>query len=240
MSLSIAKVLEVAEAIATSLGQDLGEVEDQFTELAGARLREDLLDHLDGTVLVVDESGSEDAESVAMVIALGVEDTAALERTLEAVLRKRGLHAGRKTNEYRGQRVHDLNLGLFEASWAFIDGAVLLGVGADGGRSLRKLIDAGEDRKGGVEAGPWSKQVEARLAHAGEDWQWFSISDASGDTEDLGDAIRAELESRIPGAPEAVIELTVGLVELMARFELLTSVTTTRFGRGRIVARQVF
>ena len=121
------------------------------------RLKEDLLDHLGGELMALsdaseiadeDEAGNP-ANPLAAIngqcMVLSLRDGAAFGKSVETMLRARGLHAARKTEEYQGAKVHRMTLaGVLELEYAITDDMLLLALGrSESARaSLRGVLDA--------------------------------------------------------------------------------------------------
>ena len=130
---------------------------DMMTAMAEelkVRLKEDLLDHLGGELMMLSDASElgDDAEAgdplaaiSGQCMVLSLRDGAAFGKSVETMLRARGLHAARKTEEYQGAKVHRMTLaGVLEMEYAITDDMLLLALGkSDGARaSLRGVLDA--------------------------------------------------------------------------------------------------
>lgn len=129
---------------------------DMMTAMADelkVRLKEDLLDHLGGEVLLLNDADPEaelddDSPLAAvgdMCMVFSLRDGAAFGKSVETMLRARGLHAARKTEEYQGAKIHRMTLlATIPLEYAVTDDLLLLAIG-DGERSrasLRGVLDA--------------------------------------------------------------------------------------------------
>ncbi|MEZ6035983.1 MAG: hypothetical protein R3F29_00790 [Planctomycetota bacterium] len=150
----------VAEAWATfgdQVPMSFDDAMQAFADATKVRLKEDLLDHLAGEMMSVQdveammnaEFDPDEDNPMAMldgtVYGIGLKDGAAFGKSLETALRARGMHAGRKTEEYGTHQVHRLKLGgLIELEYVVTDDLLLLGVGNGEGtsRALRSVLDA--------------------------------------------------------------------------------------------------
>ncbi len=239
-SLNIDKFLEIVDGIAQGFGESLEDAEDQFEDQTGLRLRADLLDHIDGSMLVVSKGNAMDEESIGYTIAFGIKNTEALEKSVESLLEDQGFMSLRKKEEYRGITVSKINFfGAVDISWAFTDGALVFGFSpGEAGAGVRELLDASADRKSGKDPEKWPDPVRARLAKAGQGYQWLSVTDESENVEELAEGLQVLAEDE--GAPEELADAVVSWIRLMGRFDLLTYVSTTKFERGRILARSIW
>ena len=130
---------------------------DMMTAMAEelkVRLKEDLLDHLGGELLALDDAGNlgdddEEGDPMAALngqcFVLSLRDGAAFGKSVETMLRARGLHAARKTEEYQGAKVHRMTVaGFVEIEYAVPDDMLLLAIGRNesGRAALRGVLDA--------------------------------------------------------------------------------------------------
>ncbi|HEX6812346.1 MAG TPA: hypothetical protein VF384_12030 [Planctomycetota bacterium] len=144
--------------------EQLAQTEASFREKAKLRLREDLLDHVGGEVMLLGDL----REFVAQVIeaesdgtrpdpnrlfadyciGIALHDGAAFATSIETLLRSVGLHAARKTEQYRNTKIHELRLGgAVTVEYAIVDDLALCVVGARGNGAgyLRAALDAHAD-----------------------------------------------------------------------------------------------
>jgi hypothetical protein len=129
---------------------------DMMTAMAEelkVRLKEDLIDHLGGEMMLLSDAGDlgddEDDSPMAavgdMCMAFSLRDGAAFGKSLETMLRARGLHAARKTEEYQGAKIHRMTLAaVLPLEYAVTDDMLLLALGDGEGvrASLRGVLDA--------------------------------------------------------------------------------------------------
>lgn len=161
MPLDLGVLYTSAEQIVTMLEAEMPmSWPDMMTAMAEelkVRLKEDLLDHLGGELMVLsdaseiadeDEAGNP-ANPLAAIngqcMVLSLRDGAAFGKSVETMLRARGLHAARKTEEYQGAKVHRMTLaGVLELEYAITDDMLLLALGrSESARaSLRGVLDA--------------------------------------------------------------------------------------------------
>jgi hypothetical protein len=162
------------------------DAEAAFAEACKVRLKEDLLDHVGTELLVVGDDvppdePDEDADdpfAAAMAAAQGcfalhLKDGKAFGENIEKLLRARGLHAARKSEEYRGTKVSQLKLGLFELEYAVTADLLLLALGKDDSahKSLRGVLDEAADRAAGRKPAEQPEAIKSRLARMPGGWQ---------------------------------------------------------------------
>jgi len=160
-----------------------------FTEGTKVRLKEDLLAHLGKEMLVVQDTSAmsldaEDLENdfednpMAMlsgsVFGFSLADAAAFDKSLETALRSRGMHVGRKTQDYANAKIHRMKLaGLIELEYVVTNDALLLAIGGDEGtqRTLRSVLDT---RAAGD--GELPENVQQRVADMQAGWCGLSVT----------------------------------------------------------------
>ncbi len=172
--------------------------EQAFAKAMKVRLKEDLIDHLGSEMMTAQENlGAGDASddeddadgmgsgmSAAMkplsgtCFCVGLRDGKAFAASLETLLRGRGLHAARKTEDYQGEKVYDLRIGgVVEVEYVVADDLLLvtIGGGDKGKRALRAVLDERAARRSGKQAGELPKAVQERLAAVPAGWNNISI-----------------------------------------------------------------
>jgi hypothetical protein len=131
------------------------EVQAEFARDMKVRLKEDLIDHLGDELLTVQDMNvaldeDEDAASPFAAIegtcfAIQLRNGRAFGESLEKMLRSRGLHASRKTEDYQGLKLHSMRLaGLVEVEYAVADDMLVISIGSDESskQSMRSVLDA--------------------------------------------------------------------------------------------------
>lgn len=158
----------VMEAIPEAT-KDLAQMEAAFVEGVGVRLREDLLAHLGGTVLMATDAApdadSEFGAMTTMCLGLELRDGAAFGRSVETVLERAGVLEMRKSERYRDTDVHRVTLpGIgIKVYWAITDRLFLVAAG-DGGRArLGSILDASAAAARGETPPALRKEVLERL-----------------------------------------------------------------------------
>ncbi|MBL8754015.1 MAG: hypothetical protein JNK15_12015 [Planctomycetes bacterium] len=151
---------DVVASVWGELGDEVpmtfADVEKAFADATKVRLKEDLIAHLGDEIVALQDMQAMAAGAAAadeddplagmqgMCLAITLRDGKAFGESLETALRSRGMHAGRKTEEYEGTKVHRLAVGgLFEIEYATTDDLLLVGLGKDDStkRALRSLLD---------------------------------------------------------------------------------------------------
>lgn len=136
-----------------------------FNEMTKIRLKEDLLDHLGKEMLSVQsvealkdmDLGDDDpaAFMAGTVYGIALTDGKAFGESLEKALRSRGMHVGRKREEYANVQINRMKIaGMFPLEYVVTDDMLLVAVG-DGeatGRALRDVIDTRAAGENGVPA----------------------------------------------------------------------------------------
>ena len=127
-----------------------------FTEATKVRLKEDLIDQLGNEIMTVQdvEALTSDAaidieeDPTAMlsgsVYGISLRDGDAFGTALDKAMRARGLHVGRKTEDYANVQVNRMKLaGMVEIEYVVTKDLLLLGIGGQEGtkRILRDILD---------------------------------------------------------------------------------------------------
>lgn len=126
-----------------------------FAEATKVRLDDDLIAHLGREMLMLDDldpeaDAMEDEDMAGSMlagscIAVALRDGKAFAQSVETLLRSRGLHAARKSEDYAGTKVYRLVVaGIVEIEYAITDDLLLLVIGEREGarRNLRAVLDA--------------------------------------------------------------------------------------------------
>lgn len=244
-------------------GELLGEFDrdammDSFRGETGFDLQADFLDRLTGEVAVLEAPADEDAEpgmaggmSIGMMLggsmclAFGLDDATVFAETVDKLLRQTGLHAARKTSEYRGRDLYSLTVGGFlQFDYGFVDGAMLLSMGPGGGDVIRGVVDRAVARAEGQEAAAWPDGVTSRLEQVTGTWRDLSVSRNVLDPNLIVMAVEESLGGMGPGGamPEELDERTVRVIETLVRlqkeFDLETQVSVGRYEDGRLLLQR--
>ena len=217
-----------------------------FTEATKVRLKEDLFDHLGDEFLAYQDSESlteanaavfEDDDPTAMfvgsVYGISLRDSKAFGESLETALRSRGLHVGRKQEDYGNVKINRMRLlGLVELEYVVAGDVLLLGLGSDEGsrRALRSVLD---QRASGEAELPES--VKEHLAAMPAGWNGISVMPLAPLLEGIVMALEASDEF---GEEMAVVgPILKGLAGDMKRLGIDQLVSTTYVDDGSMVGR---
>ncbi len=217
-SVSVIKLGVIYDVIAKVWGE-LGEavpmtfadVEAGFAEAAKVRLKEDLIAHLGDELMMLQDpqalaSGVADEEDPTAMFngscfGIALRDGKAFGESLEKVIRSRGLHASRKTEEYQGLKVHRMRLaGLVEIEYAVTDDLLLVGVGTseDSQKALRSILDT-QKTPGDGSVPAVAKDATAAMP-AG--WNGISVTAMSGYLNGMMVGMEAAMNQSMSGVPD--------------------------------------
>lgn len=227
-------------------------VEEGAREALGIDLQKDLLGALDGQLLLMNdttanfEAGAAEEEESEMqglyTVVVGLRDPASFETMLERVLRSRGLHAARKTAEYRGTKIRSMSVLVGQLHYAFVAEGVVFGVGPAGADNLRKIVDQSLARAEGQAPAALDERVAKRLALLAPGWRDLGTSSLNLSASAMQGVLQmafADLERDADGGPgeevlgamEKALDAFVGLAK---RFDLLASVAAMKIEPGRV------
>lgn len=238
VSFNVPALIEAAKEMLAGGEFTFEQAEEQVAQNLGLQLRADLLDHIAGTAMW-GTSVDPEFEDVSIYVALGLKDGAAFEKSIDKALRSQGMHAGRKTEEYRGRNTYQLNLGFFALTWAFTDKALLLGFGTEPGEAVRVMLDGDNARVAGDDPEPWPAEIAKRIEALPQGWGMISIAwgGALG-VEATADALLADaLPYPENELEERAAQLLREFVQLCGRFDVLSSVTGTYMGKSKATTR---
>jgi hypothetical protein len=230
------------------------EVEQWFQDSLGIGLAADLVDPLTSEPAILspsEPSRDADPDSLAAsvggtVVALRVKDPQRFGEAIETMLRKRGLHAARKTKEYRGFQVRTLPLaGFVELNYSIAGSVVVIGLGAGSVAVLREVLDGVAARQAGEEPAALPSHVSERLQGVGE-WQGLSVGDLASGLAQVADSLPAACTS--PGAPawmaiaaRVVEAFRLGdLARLLRAHGLAEIVSVSAFPKGGVRVRYIW
>ena len=210
-----------------------------FAEQMKVRLKEDLVDQLGNELLMlqeVDDAGADPDDPLAaldgLCFALTLRDGKAFGASIETMLRARGLHAARKTEDYQGTSLHRLRLGgLVELEYATTDDLLLIGLGGGeaSSRSLRSLLDARANPDAAPELPAPAKE---RLALLPADWSALSVTRMQASLEGSATMIESAMAQSMGDVPPqlgGVLQMLRQVGGELERFGLQTMVATNRF-----------
>jgi hypothetical protein len=172
--------VEVAELLGEQIPYTRAELEGLFTEFTGVRLKEDLIDHLGEEALHVQgkiELGVVDEDELGLsgyCFGLSLKNPQAFEQSIDKMIRQRGLHTGRKREDYRGCQVQHLKA--FELYYAIAEDLLLVAIGDAGAKELRAVLDQMQAVRAGAGDDAPGKGVVERLPLVWQDWNAISIS----------------------------------------------------------------
>ncbi|MGE0142639.1 MAG: hypothetical protein AB7I19_08360 [Planctomycetota bacterium] len=232
-------------------GEDVFELLEQVSSEFGVDVRHDLFGAFDGQLLLLNDSlagleamaegdEDEDAEVAGLYSGvIGLRDAKAFESTLEKLLRSRGLHAARKTTEYRGVAIRTMNVAIVQFSYAIVNEGIAFGVGKIGVDSVRSIVDASLAATDGQRQIRFPEPFAERRRRIGDDWRDFQISSSAGYAGILKDVMAGELEDLDDPVGFAVVNDIVmpaleAWLELAPRFDLERSLSAMRLVPGRL------
>lgn len=194
------------------------QLEAQFTTFTRLDLVADVLGQIGSEYLRVDdaaaaldpteelpeqvEKANEQFSNACFVVRL--QDGARFGKDLDTAIRARGLHVGRKREDYAGTRIHRMNLlGMFPIEYAVTGNLFVLGVGDGEGtqRNVRGVLDAVVAEANGAAAPGLAAPVTSRLEGWPEGWSGIDVAS-------LGEAL------------EGVIGSFEGVEAMLARSDL--------------------
>ncbi len=198
----------LARDVWTSLGDaapmSFDDAMDGFTEMTKVRLEQDLIAHLGDEVLVVqdveavrsfdfDDLESDPAAMLAgTVYGIALRDGRAFDQSLETMLRARGLHVGRKREEYAGVQINSMRLlGLIEIECVVTDDLLL--IAASGNEATRTALAGVLDTRaaGGVGVPDVVRQHTAAMAPG---WNGIAVTPVAATFEGIVAALQASGE----------------------------------------------
>ena len=236
--------------------------ETQFTAYTKLRLVEDVLSLIGdeymriddpAAVLEYDEDMPESVENAQdqfgnSCFVLQVRDGKTLGRNLDTAIRSRGLHVGRKSEDYATTKIYRMNLlGMLPIEYAVTDSLLLLGIGESEGtrQNLRGVLDAVS--AGQAEPTEFPPEVMQRLEGLPEDWSGIDVASITEVLDGLIASL-AEWEAWLveedidpedidEGMWWAALELAKALRPELARESAATVVTVDYFGKDRYLSR---
>lgn len=229
------------------------EAQTAFAEQMKVRLKEDLVDHLGSEWLTVQDleagmgaSADEDTSPFAAFegscFAIHLRDGKAFGESLEKMLRARGLHASRKTEDYQGLKLHRLRLaGLVEVEYAVADDMLLLALGSGEAskKSMRSVLDA---RAHPAAAGELPAAVKDTVGSLPGGWSGLSATSMSSLCTAMATAFEQAFRVSAGGMePPAEFEMVLGVMKGLGaeleRFGLKTMLAATYTKPNGMVSR---
>jgi len=170
-------------------------LEQQFTALTKIDLIEDVLAQIGDEYLRIDDAAAaplldeeedfdEDLDRAHTMFGntcfvVRVRDGRSFAKSLDTAIRARGMHVGRKREDYLGHRVYRLNLlGMLPVEYAVTDTLFVIGIGESEAtrQNLRGVLDAVEAESSGAQALPLSAEVLERLRGLPEGWGGIEVT----------------------------------------------------------------
>jgi hypothetical protein len=171
-------------------------------------------------------------------VGIALRNGKAFGESLEKILRSRGLHAARKSEDYADTKVHRLAIGaMLEVEYAVTDDLLLLALGKyeASRRNLRAVLDA---RAKAGEGGDLAPAVAAHVAAVPAGWSGISVTQVAQIAETASTMLGA-MSAMDPGMREleAVVPVMKALAGEMKRFGLEVMTSTTHTSERSYVAR---
>lgn len=253
MPFDLKKLYTVAKTWFAGIGDkapmSFEDIEEDFKEEFGLRLKEDLVDLFSGGIMNLQFAGDGEigASPFAVVngtaFGLGIHDGARFTKTIDTLLRKASLHAGRKKAEYKGYTVYNLNvMGMVDVNYVVSDGLFLLGLGDDGGKAIRAVLDEEKNLADGKEPAAMPKDIGNRLRMVQDGWTGVGWSDLAGQVETLADQLDL-LAGLAPGLPpqfDMVSEILEKLPPLFKNYKVKYQVAVIRSSGDRWVYENIW
>lgn len=252
-------------AIYSSVANMWGELEEvvpmtfedaiaEVTDFLKVRLKEDLLDHMGTEMLNVVDSAAigenlanqdEDMDEENMLgmlsgscMAISLRNGAAFAESLEKVIRARGMHASRKSEDYQGTKIYKVLLaGLLETEYAVVDDALLVAIGkSDSARNnLRAMLD---QRASGNASGSLPTKLQQRLQALPEGWSGIGVTSMPAMLTGIKEALdNVAAMAELPMEMEGFGEMLGGLAGELKRLGLESMLSTTHTSKKSMVMR---
>ena len=250
-------------------------LKSEFETMFDLRLKEDVLQHVSGHLLLLEQAATDvDGEEEEFdryspfgkglqqigryCLAVSLRDPEAFARSLEKIVRKRGLHAARKTRDFKGFKIQKVNImGLTHVHYAVTDRALILAVGYGGGvRAMQSALECEQRVTRGKEPLPLPKAAADRAATETDGHYAIGYEDLTASFR----VIRREFEATKQmvnegyegGLEEAMRQdesvrawlsagdFLVQLSHLFKRFDLGTTTSVLRYKDRAIVYRSIW
>lgn len=257
-SISRCEIVEVYEALARAAdalglpGYTREDLEAEFTEQFRVQLRQDLIDHMGDEIVTVGSPKTPDEDELddlsdpmagldGTCFGITLRDPRSFDASFEAVLRSRGLHAARKTEEYRSFDVHRINVLGTPVLYTVSNELLLVAVGPAGGIALREVLDEEHDRTQGIERQPLPEEILRRLEQAPESITGISVASLSKTVQDMAVSLRPLLEqSGTYEAADTTERILTTLQELVRRHDLDQMVGVSFVEGSALVSRLIW
>ncbi len=221
-----------------------------FAEGMKVRLKEDLIDHLGMEMLTVQNADAtagapaDEQDPLAgvagMCVGITLKNGTAFGESLEKMMRARGLHAARKTEQYQGSAVHRLTLaGLLELEYAVTDDLLLVALGnTEAARAaLRGVLDT---RTNPAAAAELPAPVTERLARLPADWSGLSVTSMPAWFAMMATMVEQSVQQAVGETPQELAGVLAMLQQLggdLERLGLQTMVSTGHVGPDSFAMR---
>ena len=232
---------KVGEAEGNGVNADM--LESEFEGQFGLRLKEDFFDTFSSGLLMtslesLDAPVGPLAAVEGMSLGLGVRDGAKLSQTIDSLLREAGLHAGRKSTEYRDYTVYSMNIMMMlPLEYTVTDELLLVGLGETGGDAVRAVLDEAKDRAEGKEPAPFPKGVADRLRMVQGGWAGLGWADMGAQMSVVGDQLAMAMEMAGGAGGDPSLDILQGLLDalppLFEKYELQHTVSVIRVDGNR-------
>lgn len=250
MPLDFKKIYTVVKAAFDDLGEaapmPFDEVLSKFKEEFGVRLKEDIFDTFGRGLIQVSmeteggPSGGPSAFADGITVGFGMADGAVFAKTIDTMLRKVGLHAGRLKKEYKGFKVYDLNIAMVvQLHYVVTDDLFMIGIGDAGEANILATLDEVKRRADGGEAAALSKSVGERLKMVPGDWTglgWTNLGDSMLGLADKLDLVASDLPPEFGG----VIDVLETMPKLLKTYRVKHQVVVIRTDGNRWVYQNIW
>lgn len=242
-------IADIWDANADMVPMTREDAEASFAEHFKVRLREDLIDHLGGELLQAapTQDGEFDVDDpmagiAGQCFALQLKDAKAFGESFETMLRARGMHAARKTTDYRGFKLHQMRLaGFIQLDYVITDRVFAISINTKDPVALRAVLDEEAARRAGDEVAAFSEPVATRLEHVQDGWNGISVADMTLMFEGFRAAAAEDFSAGdMPPDLAQVLEASETLESALRDAELMRVVVTTWATPGRLRYRAVW
>jgi hypothetical protein len=239
-------VKAIFESMGDAAPTTFDEVEEQFKEHFGLRLFEDLIGLFGENIMTIQmETDEIDVSNPlgaldGMCFGFDVSDGVKMGKTIDTMLRKDGLHAGRKKKEYKGFTVYDLTIAaMFELHYAVTDNLLLLGIGGAGGDAVRAGLDEAKNRADGQDPVALPKSISNRLNMVSPAYTGLGWSNVQAQSEGLVSQLDAVAGS-LPPEFDMFIEMLDKMPPLLKTYGVNHQVAVIRTSGNRWVYENIW
>lgn len=221
-------------------------VEEQFKELFDLRLFEDLIGLFGGNVMMIQmETDEVDISNPlgtldGMCIGFDVSDGARMGKSIDTMLRKEGLHAGRKKKEYKGFTVYNLTIAaMVELHYAVTDNLLLIAFGGAGGDAVRAGLDEAKNRADGQDPVALPESISNRLNMVSSGYTGLGWSNMQAQFEGITSQLDAVAGS-LPPEFDMFIEMLDKMPTLLKNYGIKHQVAVIRTSGNRWVYENIW